>query len=131
MVCQGESSNSRILRYPLSVFNKNSTLLRKNATLSWGLPSDKIGFSPPKQEQCGENKVVEVRGVKVLKTRVRVYKIHLREGVEEWPDLDFVGSQAAMDVRLFPHGTVGGSLSHLLVADHAKCMHNQLQTAQQ
>ena len=25
-VCQGESSNSQSLRYPLSVFNKNSTL---------------------------------------------------------------------------------------------------------
>ena len=66
-----------------------------------------------------------------MKTRVRVCKIHLREGVEEWPDLGCVGSKAAMDVRLFPHGAVGGSLSNFLAANHAKCWHNQLQAAQQ
>jgi len=53
------------IRYPLSVFNKNSTLkgkkrnrkkVRKQAKVSRGLIGDQIGFLPSQEERTKESK---------------------------------------------------------------------------
>jgi len=66
----------------------------------------------------------------VLETRLHVCKIHATEVVKKWTDLGLVGSKAGMDVRVFPHCAICSGLSQLLATNHAKCMYNELQTAQ-
>jgi len=68
------------------------------------------------------NEVGEVRSLEVLKTSFHSRKICASGVFEEWPDLGFVSSKAGMNVRLFPHGTIGSGLSHLLADHRAECM---------
>jgi len=60
--------------------------------------------------------------LEVLETRLHARKIHAVEVVKNLPDLSLVSSKAGMNVRLFPHGTIGSGLSHLLADHRAECM---------
>jgi len=53
------------------------------------------------------NEVGKVRILEVLETRIHARKIYASEVFEKWPDLGLVSSKASMNVRIFPHGTIG------------------------